>query len=140
MILLTKCNTEFEIDDSDNHLFTNVTFFLNHEYVGVWHKDTKIVKNIHKTLLSDSTQQVDHIDRNPLNNKRINLRYTTHAMNMHNRRSWGQYPKGVTHLSGDRCQARIKINKKSVNLGVFRSIEDAANAYVAAAIEHYGVV
>lgn len=84
----------------------------------------------------------DHIDGDGLNNQRANLRRATTAQNGANRRSnvgSSSRFKGVTWHKGDkRWQASIKVDGRNRYLGSFRSEEDAARAYDAAAAEAWG--
>jgi hypothetical protein len=74
---------------------------------------------------------VDHRDRDPLNNRRINLRAVTHAGNSQNREAAGYYK------SGDKFIAQIKANGKNYNLGSWDTPELAQQAYqVAKTILH----
>ena len=93
---------------------------------------------MHKLLIN---QRVDHIDCNGLNNQRSNLRHCTAIQNGQNRRKF----KGTSRYKGvqfdrKRCRfrARIKINKRSYELGRFRDEISAARAYDSAAIKHFG--
>lgn len=86
---------------------------------------------------------VDHIDGDPLNNRRCNLRVCSHADNLRNsaKRNGTKDSifKGVS-LSGSngRFRAKIRSHGKQYNLGSFASEEEAARAYDAAAIERFG--
>jgi hypothetical protein len=85
---------------------------------------------------------VDHIDRNPLNNQRSNLRLATGTQNSCNRamtKSNTTGFKGVNfrkkHAS---YQAQIAYKGKKIHLGSFASVADAAAAYNKAAAELHG--
>jgi hypothetical protein len=96
---------------------------------------------MHKEILGCSRgQQVDHIDRNPLNNRRDNLRKCTCAENIRNRgkakSTTGPY-KGIFIQAG-RWRAKITYNRKSIHLGYFLDPLDAAKAYDKAARELFG--
>ncbi len=82
---------------------------------------------------------VDHIDGNPLNNRRCNLRICTLAQNSRNRRPMpstsglaGVYP------SGKKWSARIMHNGKIVNVGLFDDKVAAAKARDRKARELFG--
>ena len=91
---------------------------------------------------------VDHINRNPLDNRLCNLRYATKTGNVRNRgpnkyRRHGVAYKGV--YKNANCltyTARISRSvdgvQKHIYLGSFRDQIDAARAYDAAALEIFG--
>ena len=78
-------------------------------------------------------EQLDHIDRNRANNALSNLREVTNAQNAHN-----QNPrKNKSGFSGVRKEnskwvAEIKVNYKTIRLGLFSTPEEAHAAYLAA--------
>jgi len=84
------------------------------------------------------SEEVDHIDVDPSNNRWSNLRAATRQQNQANtgaRSPLGM--KGVSRKRG-RYRARISIDGKQVQLGTFATPEEARAAYVAAAQEHFG--
>ena len=87
-------------------------------------------------------EQVDHINGDPLNNSRSNLRLATHGQNMSNRRvqvnNTSGY-KGVTfRVKRNKYESAISYNGSMIYLGYFESAINAAKAYDAAALEHFG--
>jgi hypothetical protein len=100
---------------------------------------------MHRYLMDapDGTE-VDHQDRDGLNNRRYNLRIATSGENKMN----SLYPtNGSSGLRGVTFQARNSINPwqarigcegKKIQIGSFPTIESAARAYDAKAIELYG--
>lgn len=89
---------------------------------------------LHRFLLQpDPEVVVDHIDCNPLNNTRANLRPATAKQNATNRRvSMGRY-LGVTKIDRG-FQAMVYPDGLSISLGVFDTAELAAEAYNQAAL------
>jgi hypothetical protein len=85
---------------------------------------------------------IDHIDGNPLNNRRANLRVATHRQNIANiglRRNNRSGFIGVSRIqSQDVYRATIRVNGRQEALGVFDNPEDAAIAYDQRAREVHG--
>jgi len=86
--------------------------------------------------------EVDHINRNPLDNRRENLRVCTHSQNCMNRPKQSNNTtgyKGVTYRKRDRrYEAQIKAKGKKYWLGSFTTAEEASQAYKEAATRHHG--
>lgn len=86
-------------------------------------------------LVMDAPDQlsVDHIDRNPLNNVRSNLRACTQSQNLANRgagRNSATGMKGVHPFKGGpKFAAQITHNRRVHHLGVFNTAEKAKAAY-----------
>lgn len=75
---------------------------------------------------------IDHIDRNPKNNKRKNLRYVTQAQNVRNSDGKNLTRKSKyrgVFKSRERWVAQITVNRKRVCLGTFDTELAAARAY-----------
>jgi HNH endonuclease len=84
-------------------------------------------------------EEIDHINRNKSDNRIGNLREAARSDNMVNR----AYPKGesgVTGVSKHKLgwQATVRINGKSVHLGLFKTIEEAAAVRAASEKTEYG--
>ena len=87
--------------------------------------------------------QIDHINRNRLDNQVCNLRYATISQNSANRQKTSrpktsQY-KGVSLMKKtNKLMAKIRIDGKNLYLGTFTSEEEAAMAYDLKAQEAHG--
>lgn len=84
---------------------------------------------------------VDHINRNPLDNRRKNLRIATQSQNMANqgiaKHNSSGY-KGVSfHKASQKWQAYIECGKK-IHIGCFASRDEAAHIYNQVAIQIFG--
>lgn len=90
--------------------------------------------------INDSKVHVDHWDGDGLNNRRLNLRPCNRSQNIANqkRRTGGRSKFKGVNPSKLRWQARISVNGVRRHLGSFRTEEDAALAYNAAAVVAFG--
>ncbi|QEE37916.1 MULTISPECIES: HNH endonuclease signature motif containing protein [unclassified Methylobacterium] len=94
---------------------------------------------IWKMQTGDDAPMVDHEDTDGLNNRWDNLRLSTKSQNMGNHAGWKKktLPRGVFAHQG-RFKVLITANKKPKYIGMFGTVEEAAEAYAKAAREHYG--
>lgn len=87
-------------------------------------------------------EQVDHIDRNTLNNKRSNLRLATPAQNTVNRSKHKNNKSGFKGVYLDkrtgRYRAQIALQHNIQRLGYFDTPEEAYEAYCEAGRELHG--
>lgn len=102
---------------------------------GLKPKHLKIHQLIAMTFLNHKPNKfnlvVDHIDSNKLNNHVDNLRIITHRENTSKERTKKSgLPVGVYFLKkNNKYYSKIYINKKSIHLGYFKTIEEASQAY-----------
>lgn len=90
----------------------------------------------------DLSNEIDHRDRDTLNNCRSNLRPATHTENCRNRNIRSDNSSGVPgvyfHKQKQKWEARIKISGKYKYLGAFKTLEEAKEARLKAEKEYYG--
>lgn len=84
-------------------------------------------ESMHRLVLNAKEgEEVDHINRNPLDNRRKNLRIVTRSQNNRNRGG-----KGYSfHKKRKKWEAQICINRKIKHLGYFSTEIDARKAYL----------
>lgn len=133
------------VDEADYRRFSEFSFYAIHcvdRFYACSNRMMKVHGNrlLHRAILdAEKGLFVDHINGNPLDNRRENLRITDHFGNMRNRKKHrGDHPFKGVRPKGKGFQARIRIGHKQKHLGTFSTQEAAAYAYDAAAIEHYG--
>lgn len=97
---------------------------------------------MHRLLVGAlADEEVDHINGNPLDNRRSNLRVASRAQNMANSigRCGSSKYKGVCRKKQTgRWSAQIGQEGRGTHLGYFDKEEDAAAAYDQAAVSTYG--
>lgn len=138
------------LDEADVHLITGYTWFAHHEHQTTYaltnlNRDGKTsVIYMHQLILPPRAGfEIDHRDRNGLNNQRSNLRYATHSQNIanqnHQSRGASKY-RGVTFdKRRKKCwRAKIVVNQETIWLGAFEVEEDAAMAYNVGALKYFG--
>lgn len=100
---------------------------------------------LHRYILgvTDPKVFVDHVDRNPLNNLRSNLRICSNSQNQANRlkkfaRKAGRFKGVYWRPKKNAWVSEITHNKNRHYLGIFQSEIEAAKAYNQKAIELFG--
>jgi len=77
--------------------------------------------HLHRLIMGAKTGEfVDHINRNPLDNRIKNLRFCTRSENNMNKNG----VRGVSRFR-DGWRARIKKDGKEIHLGIFKSFNEA---------------
>lgn len=98
---------------------------------------------LHRWLLKPkSKQKLDHRDGDGLNNRRENIRPCTQSQNMANVGRTAANKSGFKgvhrHNKSNRWRVQISVNNKILDVGYFADKTEAAKAYDAAAIKHFG--
>lgn len=119
-------------DDCDRHVFDSHKWWVTPRGYVLTKIRTSDGKRrsigLHRLLLGDPAEDIDHIDRNPRNNTRANLRACGKAANNKNvptRENKTSAHRGVSKR-GDRWQVVVRIGGKLKWLGVFDTEEEAA--------------
>ena len=98
---------------------------------------------LHRYIVNPSEDMVvDHINRNPLDNRRDNLRVCTQHENIFNTSMQCNNTSGVIGVTWDKSRnkwiAQIQINGKNKHLGRYNTKEEAIEARRQAEIEYFG--
>lgn len=97
---------------------------------------------MHRVIMNAPKElEIDHINRNKIDNRKINLRLCDHSQNTMNvkRKPESSKYKGVHFCKEtDKWRAKISAYGKTICLGRFNSQEEAASAYDHAAKKHHG--
>lgn len=95
---------------------------------------------LHRFLLGYPNSFVDHKNRNGLDNRRANLRFSTPNQNHWNRKISVASKTGLkgVHKEYNKWVALINVHGKRHRLGMFSNPEDAHKAYCEAAVKLHG--
>lgn len=129
------------IDKRDYNAVKNHKWSDDRGYVHSW-IDGKRTK-LHRFLLKPKKDEIiDHINKNPLDNRRFNLRITTISVNCFNIKLKKNNTSGKTGISQDKdtnkWRARIMKNGRAIYLGTFKRIKDAIKVRKEAELKYYG--
>lgn len=130
------------IDDEDLERVNNIKWHFDGRYAA--HKN-RVKIYLHRFIMNFPKNKIDHIDMNRLNCQKNNLREATPQGNGANRLSNRNNKSGVkgVYLMVDKPRtkpwtAQIKVNYKSISLGVYSTKEEAGKAYREASLKHFG--
>lgn len=143
--LYATCGTQFQVSDEDEIFLAGFTWKLKGVYIcgsGNRYKDRYLHRIIAERMGIDFTNQIDHRDRNPLNNQRSNLRPATHSQNAMNRKMQANNISNVTGVHWDKdsqnWRASITVRDKKINLGNFDNFKQASEVRKQAEVKYFG--
>lgn len=142
--LTSNTNKEFYFDIEDYDKIKNYCWSERIDtdgYSSLMAWDCDLQKTIKMHYLF-GLKRCDHKDRNPLNNRRANLRAATAAENSRNRSVQKNSTSGVLGVNwynqGNKWHAQIGHNKQIFHLGYFSDKESAIKARLMAELKYYG--
>lgn len=132
------------VDKEDLEKFAFCSAFFEqsatHNYVCILLDGKKV--RLHRAIMDFPSCDVDHVDRNVLNNSKSNLRLANRTQNNANKpltQANSSGYKGVSWCqSKGKWQAQLKFKGKNKNLGYFSDPVFAALAYDMAAEQFFG--
>lgn len=150
-ILVIKLNLSDKIcviDAEDMNIVSSYTWWVNNGnapvvYTSIWTNPIGYSLSL-SNLVMGTDYKLDHINRNPFDNRKSNLRFCTNSQNGANRIYKTKRPKsskykGVSfHKQHRKFGANIKVMYKAKHLGYFDTEEEAARAYDKAAKYYFG--
>lgn len=130
----------FVIDADD---YSEVAQYYWSNSAGYFWRQSPSNMALHRFLMRPPRGRVvDHIDGNPANNRRENLRVCSQAQNNQNKGKQRNNASGYKGVFWDKTigkwRPRVNINGRSEYIGVYDSAEEAARARDAKAIELFG--
>jgi len=135
-------NKEFYFDLDDFDKIKNICWNINKNN-RVMGRDcvTKKTVSMHKIIMNSRKNQIiDHIDRDPRNNRKSNLRFCLHKENIRNSSKSINNTTGFTgvYFYGEKYRPRIEVDGIAINLGSYEDITDAIFARLKAEKEYFG--
>lgn len=112
------------VDDEDFELVSQFNWWFNRGYARARVNGKRMYMHV-LIMQPKEGEEVDHINHNKLDNRRINLRCCSHAVNIRNLKPKTSKYSGV-HYDKSRGKWRAEVNRKF--LGRFKTEIEAANA------------
>lgn len=135
-------NTEFYIDAQDFDLVKDYCWRESVDHSGYHKLETNIGEKIYKMTKLLSCVNYDHIDRNPLNNRRYNLRQITPSESCINRSKFKNNKSGITGVYWNKRDKRwiagIRKDNVKIYLGAFTDLIEATKTRLEAELKYFG--
>lgn len=140
----TNTNEKFYFDLEDFDKIKNICWSVTtnkNGYKYLHGRDNGKLIKMHKLIVDYDL--VDHNNRNPLDNRKSNLRYASKAENNQNHKLRKDNTSGVSGVSWDKKSskwvARININtNQRISLGTYSNFNEAVIARLKAEQQYYG--
>ena len=132
----------FDIED-----YSIIKDYCWYEDTSTGYMKTRTIENtyisMHRLITKNKYEIVDHINRNKLDNRKINLRNATKRINILNRNGViSTNTSGYTGVhfsnSNQKWSADIYVDNQNIHLGCFINKDDAVKARLQAEAKYYG--
>ena len=123
---------KIKLDPEDQYLLSyKISFYKGYAFVYI--PESKKYDAIHRIVMGRKKgYEVDHANRDKLDNRRRNLRFLSHQENLRNRNGWGKLPKGVyfdkTNKRRKPYKAMRRVDGKNISFGYFATVQEAEKA------------
>lgn len=139
--ITTSNGKTFTIDTADLEKVRRYSWCFSRTGYLVANVDKKVVK-LHRYLLdAEPGQIIDHINRDPTDNRRANLRFCTAKENSRNVSLAKNNTTGFTGVrftKSGKYSARITVNRKGITIGTFATLDEAVNTRNSAEKQYFG--
>ncbi|GAB2022123.1 hypothetical protein RyT2_11970 [Pseudolactococcus yaeyamensis] len=123
----------FIFDVEDYERVSSYTWYVTPKAYVMTSIKTPYCTILHRFITrANNGQYVDHINGNPEDNRKCNLRICTNAQNAYNQKVRSNNTigfKGVSKTHSGRYRSYINKNYRQINLGIYNTPEEAAHAY-----------
>lgn len=123
-------NHEAYVDYEDYPIISNYTWCRNpvSGYAQTIDRISRKGIYMHRLIMNASHEEIDHINGNPLDNRKCNLRFCNSSQNKHNNLRHRERIAGVSqHVDGG-WDARLQVNGV-IHRKYFKSFDDAVDQY-----------
>jgi hypothetical protein len=136
---------QISFDTSDYDIIKNYKWYVvkdDKTFYAQAHINRNATIKMHQLIIKcPSGKQIDHKNRNGLDNKKRNLRICTASQNCINRQKTSKNKSGYKGVyfnkSNNKWHVQIVINKIRYHIGYFKTPESAYKAYCKAAKKHH---
>lgn len=150
-LILTTKKQEILVDEQDYKnipMLANMKWMISTNGYAICKKYDKLIHKysifrMHRLVMNALIgYDVDHIDGNKLNNQKANLRICTRSENARNKKMSKSNTSGYKGVcwfkEREKWMVKISPNGKSITVGYFDNLKEAARAYNAKAVELFG--
>ena len=140
--MYTRKRTAFTFDVEFLEIVRQYGWYMNNGYIVANKENNSGLISLARLIMQpESGMCVDHIDGNPLNNCKSNLRICTIQQNCFNRKVGKATATGIVGVqkkNKSEYNAYITFNKKRINLGDFKNLDEAVKARKEAEQKYFG--
>lgn len=138
----TSKGEKFYFDLEDYDKIKDYCWSIDNLYVRARDCKNKKLVRLHNIIMGieDKERNIDHINNNRLDNRKLNLRICTPKQNSNNQSKPknSKCPFMGVSIEHNSYVARIGYNHKKINLGSYKNLEDAIIARLRTEKEYFG--